>query len=178
MSEVKSTESVYVPALFPKAGRLPSDPQKVSDNYDLQMAETEPYRQELNARRGLRGASTCARSLHISLFFDGTNNNEPYDTHKATPPHPTNIARLYHATLEQPESGYFRYYIPGVGTPFPEIGELDFSMRGLAFANRGEDRINWGLLQIANALSFALTKDELSLTTMQAKLKAMATTWP
>ncbi|MDY7534307.1 DUF2235 domain-containing protein [Pseudomonas sp. Bout1] len=178
MSEVKSSESVYVPALFPKAGRLPSDPQKVSDNYDLQMAETQKYRQELNAQRGLRGASTCARSLHISLFFDGTNNNEPYDTRKAKPPHPTNIARLYHASLEQPEGGYFRYYIPGVGTPFPEIGELDFSTSGLAFANRGEDRINWGLLQIANALSFALTKDELSLATLQAKLKIMATTWP
>jgi hypothetical protein len=178
MSEVKSRESVYVPALFPKAGRLPSDPQKVSDNYDLQMAETEKYRQELNAQRGLRGASTCARSLHISLFFDGTNNNEPYDTRKATPPHPTNIARLYHASLEQQESGYFSYYIPGVGTPFPEIGEMDFSTFGLAFANRGEDRINWGLLQVANALSFALTNDELSLATLQAKLKTMATTWP
>ncbi|MDU8432982.1 DUF2235 domain-containing protein [Pseudomonas syringae pv. actinidifoliorum] len=179
MSEVKSSESVYVPALFPKAGRLPSDPQKVSDNYDLQMAETEKYRQELNARRGLRGASTCARSLHISLFFDGTNNNEPYDTYKATPPHPTNIARLYHSSLEQPESGYFRYYIPGVGTPFPEIGEMDFSTFGLAFANRGEDRINWGLIQIADALSFSLNnKQGLDLPVAQAKLKTMATTWP
>ncbi|WP_455927653.1 T6SS phospholipase effector Tle1-like catalytic domain-containing protein [Pseudomonas capeferrum] len=178
MSEVKNSESVYVPALFPKVGRLPRDPQKVSDNYDLQMAETEKYRQKLNAQRGLRGASTCARNLHISLFFDGTNNNEPYDTYKAIPPHPTNIARLYHASLEQQETGYFSYYIPGVGTPFPEIGEMDFSTFGLAFANRGEDRINWGLLQVANALSFALTKDELSLATLQAKLKTMATTWP
>lgn len=179
MSEVKNAESVYVPAIFPKKRRLPSDLQSVSANYDLQMIEVEQYRQELNALRGLRGASTCAHSLHISLFFDGTNNNEPYDTHKATPPHPTNIARLYHATLEQPESGYFRYYIPGVGTPFPEIGELDFSMRGLAFANRGEDRVNWGLLQIADALSFALNnKQGLDLPVAQAKLKAMASTWP
>jgi len=179
MSEVKNSESVYVPALFPKVGRLPSDPQKVSGNYDLQMAETEKYRQELNAQRGLRGASTCARSLHISLFFDGTNNNEPYDTRKATPPHPTNIARLYHASLEQLENGYFRYYIPGVGTPFPEIGEMDFSTFGLAFANRGEDRINWGLLQIADALSFSLNnKKGLDLPVAQAKLKTMATTWP
>ncbi|WP_294736533.1 DUF2235 domain-containing protein [uncultured Pseudomonas sp.] len=179
MSEVKNSESVYVPALFPKAGRLPSDPQKVSDNYDLQMAETEKYRQKLNAQRGLRGASTCARSLHISLFFDGTNNNEPYDTYKATPPRPTNIARLYHASLEQQETGYFSYYIPGVGTPFPEIGEMDFSTFGLAFANRGEDRINWGLLQIADALSFSLNnKKGLDLPVAQAKLKTMATTWP
>ncbi|MEB0189599.1 hypothetical protein QN410_33630 [Pseudomonas sp. Bout1] len=49
MSEVKSHESLYVPALFQKAGRLPSDPQTVSDNYDLQMARTVKYRQKLNA---------------------------------------------------------------------------------------------------------------------------------
>ena len=178
MSEVKNREPVYAPALFPKKGRLPSDSQVVRANYDLQTAEVKLYRQELNAQRGLRGASICARALHISLFFDGTKNNEPYDTHKAKPPSPTNIARLFHASLDLSESGYFRYYIPGVGTPFPEIGELDYSTIGMAFANRGEDRINWGLLQIANALSVALTKDDLSLATMQAKLKAMATTWP
>ncbi|NWD27308.1 hypothetical protein HX864_28820 [Pseudomonas yamanorum] len=63
MSEVKNSESVYVSALFPKAGRLRSDPQKVNYNYDLQMAETEKYRQKLNAQR----------SLHLSLFFDVTN---------------------------------------------------------------------------------------------------------
>jgi hypothetical protein len=71
MSEVKSRESVYVPALFPKAGRLPSDPQTVSDNYDLQMAQMEEHRQNFNARR----------SLHPSLFCDVTN----YGAHKARP---------------------------------------------------------------------------------------------
>ncbi|POF41284.1 hypothetical protein B0D71_13755 [Pseudomonas laurylsulfativorans] len=179
MSEVKNRDSVYVPALFPKAGRLPSDSEAVRANYQRQTAEVELYRQKLNAQRGFRGASTCARALHISLFFDGTNNNEPYDTHKAEPPHPTNIARLFHASILQPQSGYFRYYIPGVGTPFPEIGELDFSTMGMAFANRGEDRINWGLLRIADALSFALdNKKGLALPVAQTKLKAMATTWP
>jgi len=53
MSEVKSNESVYVPALFPKEGRLPNNLLKVSDNYDLQMAKAELYRQKLNAQRGL-----------------------------------------------------------------------------------------------------------------------------
>jgi hypothetical protein len=179
MSEVKSSEPVYAPALFPKEGRLPNDPQRVLANYHRQTAEVESYRQKMNAQRGLRGASTCARSLHISLFFDGTNNNEDYDTKKAKPPHPTNIARLYHASLDQPESGYFSYYIPGVGTPFPEIGEMDFSLLGMGFANRGEDRINWGLLQIADALSFALNnKQRLDLAVAQAKLKTMATLWP
>jgi hypothetical protein len=179
MSEVNSAESVYVPTLFPKEGRLPHDQQAVMKNYYRQTAEAERYRQELNAQRGIRGASTCARSLHISLFFDGTNNNESYDTRVAEPPHPTNIARLYHATLLKLESSYFRYYIPGVGTPFPEIGELDFSTWGLAFANRGEDRINWGLLRIVDALSFAINnKQGLDLAVAQSKLKTMSTTWP
>ena len=179
MSEIKNTDPVYAPALFPKGGRLPSDPQAVSENYHRQMAEFNLHRQALNAQRGLRGASTCARSLHISLFFDGTNNNEDYDTHKAKPPHPTNIARLYHASLDKPEAGYYRYYIPGVGTPFPEIGELDYSLSGMAAANRGEDRINWGLLRIVDALSFALNnRQRLDLQVARAKLSAMSTTWP
>ena len=178
MSEVKNREPVYAPASFPKKRRLPTNPEQVLENYHRQTAEVEQYRQQLNAQRGFRGASTCARSLHISLFFDGTNNNEPNDT-KAEPPHPTNIARLYHASLDQPESGYFRYYIPGVGTPFPEIGELDYSTLGMATAYRGEDRINWGLLRIADALSFALnSKKGLSLSISQTKLKAVATPGP
>ncbi|MDZ5431659.1 DUF2235 domain-containing protein [Pseudomonas fluorescens] len=179
MSEIKNRDSVYVPALFPKERRLPSDTQAVRANYERQTAEVELYRQKLNAQRGFRGASTCARALHVSLFFDGTNNNEPYDTEKAMPPRPTNIARLFHASLDKPESGYFGYYIPGVGTPFPEIGELDYSTRGMATAYRGEDRINWGLLRIADALSFSLNnKQRLDLPVAQTKLKAMATTWP
>ena len=105
MSEVKSAESAHAPALFPKVGRLPHDQQTVMNNYCQQTAEAENYRQELNAQRGIRSASTCARSLHISLFFDGTNNNEPYDTRKAEPPHPTNIARLHRASLDLLESG-------------------------------------------------------------------------
>ncbi|WPN51263.1 hypothetical protein QMK52_20495 [Pseudomonas sp. P9_2] len=105
MSEVNSAESVHVPASFPKERRLPHDQQMVMNNYYQQTAEAENYRQELNAQRGIRGASTCARSLHISLFFDGTNNNEPYDTRKAEPPHPTSIARLHRASLGRLESG-------------------------------------------------------------------------
>ncbi|MDY7533735.1 hypothetical protein RGV33_18935 [Pseudomonas sp. Bout1] len=65
MSEVKNSESVYVPALFPKAGRLPTDPQMVSDNYDLKMDETEQYRQRLNARAGCIPA--CFATLRTAV---------------------------------------------------------------------------------------------------------------
>lgn len=145
----------------------------------MQLAEYRVWRGKMAAEGGAGRASTCARSLHVSLFFDGTGNNEHYDTQLAQPPHPTNIARLYHASLDAADDGYFNYYMPGVGTPFPEIGELDFSLFGLAFGSRGEDRINWGLLRIADALLYALdNKEGLNLAVALTYLKAMATTWP
>jgi hypothetical protein len=42
--------------------------------------------------------------------------------------------------------------MPGVGTPFPEVGDFDYGTYGLAFAGYGEERINWGLLMIIDAL--------------------------
>ena len=184
MSEVKinsGSEPVYVPASFPKQGRLPRESKAVRANYRKQMAEELCYRQAQNAASGGPGAFTCAHSLHISLFFDGTNNNEPYDmrTDGGRTPNPTNIARLYHASLRDQDQGYFRYYMPGVGTAFPEIKEMDFSGWGLITANRGEDRINWALLQIADALLFALNnKQGLKLPQAQAMLEKMSTFWP
>ncbi|MFS2156917.1 DUF2235 domain-containing protein [Pseudomonas sp. Pseusp122] len=127
---------------------------------------------------GSSGESLAPRNLHISVFFDGTRHNETYDTRQSVPPCPTNIARLYHATLVEPQDGYFACYIPGVGAPFPDIGELDFTTLGMAFANRGEDRINWAMLQVVDALTVALTGQSLPAETLQDKLRAMATTWP
>ncbi|EPN30048.1 hypothetical protein A243_28672, partial [Pseudomonas syringae pv. actinidiae ICMP 18883] len=46
---------------------------------------------------------------------------------------------------------YFKYYMPGVGTPFAEVGDLDYSTVGLAGAWFGEERINWGLLMLVDA---------------------------
>ncbi len=49
--------------------------------------------------------------------------------------HPTNIAKLFHTTYQNAEEqGYFNYYILVVGTPFPKIGEMDYSNSGLEFA--------------------------------------------
>lgn len=179
MRQTMSNDTVYMPATFSATGRLPKDKEAVWENEQMQRAEFDRYRQETNAKLGLRGASTCAGSLHISLFFDGTNNNERYDTQNATPARPSNIARLFHATVQDRKSGYFSYYIPGVGTPFPEIGELDFSPLGMAGGNRGEDRINWGLLRIVDALQFASNnKFGLDNSVARAHVGAMATQWP
>ena len=157
---VISKNNAWAPSSFPVAGRLPRETLKVVENYEMQTAEEKRFRQMSNSD-GRKQHSDCCHSLHISLFFDGTNNNDDNDSKKN---HPSNIAKLFHASLrgEQAERrGYFSYYMPGVGTAFPEIGELDYSAGGLKYASGGEDRINWALVQLASALTFALTKNRI-----------------
>lgn len=149
----------FAPPMFPDSGRLPLSESQVNANYKKQIREESDYRASLAEETGKKGIVPCCRSLHISLFFDGTGNNEENDTRIAKPSHPTNIAKLYHATYQNADGdGYFRYYIPGVGTPFPKIGEMDYSNDGLAFAAGGEDRINWALLRLVDALTYAINK--------------------
>ncbi|MCA1861057.1 DUF2235 domain-containing protein [Janthinobacterium sp. HSC-3S05] len=62
----------------------------------------------------------------------------------------SNVARLFLTyPNDKQQSGYFSNYIPGVGTPFKEIGELTESDEGKAFAKGGQPR---GLLQVVNAV--------------------------
>ena len=177
MSEMKSNSiaKAWAPPVFPVSGRLPTITSVVAANYNKQTFEESRYRQGVNSR-GQKRHSDCCHSLHISLFFDGTNNNDSNDTKSN---HPSNIAKLYHASIQDNDAkskGYFSYYMPGVGTPFPEIGELDYSEGGLKYATGGEDRINWALVQVASALSFALNdKKEIDRAIAKTKVQAMST---
>lgn len=117
----------------------------------------------------------CAIPVQVGLFFDGTNNNMYRDRDgvrtgvpdpKTKQPGPiankplkpeecshSNVVRLFEAYPgDKRESGFFRYYIQGVGTPFKEIGEPTESQNGKAFAKGGQPRIVWGLLQVLNAI--------------------------
>lgn len=49
-------------------------------------------------------------------------------------------------------NGLYPTYIPGVGTPFAEIGEIDSKSLGAAFGAGGDGRINFGLLHVINSL--------------------------
>ena len=177
MSEVikEPKDKVWAPPVFPLGGRLPTLARVVTDNYEKQTLEEKIFCQGINSK-GQKQHSECCHSLHISLFFDGTNNNDANDTKDN---HPTNVAKLYHASIQDEAAkgaGYFSYYMPGVGTPFPEIGELDYSSYGLQFATGGEDRINWALVQVASALSFALNnKKEIDRAVAETKIKEMST---
>ncbi|WP_350307455.1 T6SS phospholipase effector Tle1-like catalytic domain-containing protein [Photorhabdus viridis] len=194
MSEINHNDAVWLPAPFPAQGRLPAKSYLVGQNCHRQTSDERAYHQELCLAADRRVVPPCCKTLHVSLFFDGTGNNLYNDLYQAVPHHPTNIARLFQTTIGAGYAGgaagklllddvdstggkYFKYYIPGVGTPFPEINDLDYTTLGLAAADRGEDRINWALLRLIDVLGFSLTQKQMTNSESQKSLEAMATTW-
>uniref|UniRef100_UPI0036DC5235 T6SS phospholipase effector Tle1-like catalytic domain-containing protein n=1 Tax=Photorhabdus sp. RM322S TaxID=3342825 RepID=UPI0036DC5235 len=194
MSEIDHKDTVWLPAPFPADGRLPAQGYLVGRNCRQQISQERAYHQELCLAANSRVVPPCCKTLHVSLFFDGTGNNLYNDLYQAVPNHPTNIVRLFQATIGAGYAGgasgkpllddvestggkYFKYYIPGVGTPFPEIDDLDYSTLGLAAGERGEDRINWALLRLIDVLRFSLTQKWMTNSESQKSLKAMATSW-
>lgn len=183
----------YYPAQFPPQGRLPTQASFVGENCHQQNSQERAYRQELCVAANKRVEPPCCKTLHISLFFDGTGNNLNNDQYLSDPKHPTNIARLFRATIGTGYAGgaqkepldtdskvaekYFKYYIPGVGTPFPEVEDLEYSTEGLAGAAYGEERINWGLMRLIDVLQFVSTQKWLSNADSLKSVKAMGTTW-
>lgn len=190
-----TTDLVWYPPEFPAQGRLPSQAALVGKNYKQQESLERTYRNELCQAENKLVDMPCCKTLHISLFFDGTGNNLNNDFYLSDPKHPTNIGRLFHATIGSGYAGgignsdasfdsneavsgkYFKYYIPGVGTPFPEINDLDYTGWGLATAAMGEKRINWGLLRIIDALKFTLTQKWMSDAETRGAIENMATSW-
>ncbi|WP_334065992.1 DUF2235 domain-containing protein [Burkholderia cepacia] len=101
----------------------------------------------------------CPQTLHISLFFDGTNNNDASDNgwRDANSQSQTNVARLFDAAVGADRLGMFRFYINGVGTPFPQIGEAEYSTLGKGFAAGFGMRVAWGYTRVLNAIYSAIT---------------------
>ncbi|KAA6125211.1 T6SS phospholipase effector Tle1-like catalytic domain-containing protein [Cupriavidus cauae] len=112
-------------------------------------------------------STTCQGRIHVTLFFDGTGNNwdwnGPFVDGKSVSPltqrqrnSHSNVVRLFDARLDEPENGLFNFYIPGVGTPFKEIGDSGDGFwdgtLGAGTARKGADRINWGIVQVYNAM--------------------------
>ena len=84
--KVSHGESCWMPPEFPSQGRLPLTPKQIERNLKKIRQDEARYHDKVSEKLGFRMSMTCCHSLHISLFFDGTNNNEPYDTKKASPP--------------------------------------------------------------------------------------------
>ncbi|RBL14823.1 DUF2235 domain-containing protein, partial [Xanthomonas oryzae pv. oryzae] len=100
---------------------------------------------------------SCTREIHVGIFFDGTNNNMERD--RPVQGH-SNIVSLYDAHKED-RVEYFRYYVPGVGTKFKEIGELAEDATGKSMARGGEDRIHWALTRLYNAVNTSVNGFDL-----------------
>ena len=73
-------------------------------------------------------SAKCECILQIGIFFDGTGNNEELDLPKLSH---SNIARL--SKVYSRELNFFSIYVPGLGTPFPLIGETKKNTDGAGF---------------------------------------------
>lgn len=112
-------------------------------------------------------SESCNTNLFFGFFFDGTKNN--YIKANASNNH-SNVARIYDCYPGKSVPGvlpkdtdwehnpsrythFFKVYVPGVSSPFKEVGDsgegLD-DMTGAAAGRRGEHRIIWALVQAIN----------------------------
>lgn len=103
-------------------------------------------------------ASACEMTMQVGIFFDGTGNNLDLDKGKSAH---SNVARLYATYFRNPERGSYAEYIPGLGTPFPLIGEDTESTLGSAFASGGDSRILFALLRVFDAIHQSLFHVEM-----------------
>jgi hypothetical protein len=97
---------------------------------------------------------SCVGQVHLGLFFDGTGNNMQGD-YVSRPPamrKHSNVVKLFNAYPANNDDGYFSAYIPGVGTPFPEIEDSGTNKFGGAFAWDGETRIIWAFTRLLNTV--------------------------
>jgi Uncharacterized alpha/beta hydrolase domain (DUF2235) len=99
----------------------------------------------------------CETVLNIGVFFDGTGNNQDWVEEGEVETQlqrkkDSNVARLYRSYRDEQFEGFFRIYVPGVGTPFPQIGEDKPKSLGAAFGAGGDGRINFALLGVINAI--------------------------
>lgn len=130
---------------------------------EFSRAARKPTPRELSERASSANASaanglTCSKEIHVGIFFDGTNNNRDRDRQQRGH---SNVVSLFDAH-QNDKTELFRYYIPGVGTQFSEIGEnAESNHNGNTFAAGGEARIHYGMLQVFNAVCRAATSADL-----------------
>lgn len=121
-----------------------------------------------------KNSTQCQGRIHVNIFFDGTGNNWNWNgpfvmgktrskqTQRNRNSH-SNVTRLWDACYDEPDHGLYAIYIPGVGTPFDKIddsGDGFDGVFGAAMARKGADRINWGIVQLYNAIHRYVTNDD------------------
>jgi hypothetical protein len=93
---------------------------------------------------------SCQQGITLAYFFDGTGNNLEADSPGGEL---SNVAKMYLAhQRDQPELGIYRFYIPGIGTRFEEVGDPGGTTRGLGFGDKGQDRLDWAFQKFDETL--------------------------
>lgn len=116
----------------------------------------QAQRAQAYASLSSNGKTSCEKVIWIGIFFDGTNNNKFRDSVDKSY---SNIAVLFNAFRNSTSDGYFRHYIPGLGTAFPEIGEMTESDDGKAMAVGGDARVHYAMIQVYNSIHRAIFED-------------------
>lgn len=169
------------PQLFPPTGLRKLSPKEI-----MQRAKAS------NCTLANKGQPSCTGQLNVGIFFDGTGNNliADYKTPKPLERKHSNIVKLFNTYPDLNKEGYFKHYIPGVGTPFPEIGDSGPFMGG-AFGWNGENRIIWAFTRLLNAPqryvlnsvllndahSATITNDLASITSSASKRRKKLNDW-
>jgi hypothetical protein len=114
----------------------------------------------------LPSSAKCETQLQLGIFFDGTGNNRELDRHDFSD---SNIARLADAYLDA-KGRSKPIYVPGVGTPFPIIGESGESWQGRAYGKGCESRVLFGLLKVLDELYRCVVSSQVMFSDEQIRL--------
>jgi hypothetical protein len=109
----------------------------------------------------------CETYINAGFFFDGTNNNAKKDAAKLGH---SNVSRLYETYKDDYRRGYFRTYVPGVGTSFPEISEFGESLFGGGFGIGCEARVIYAMLSFFNCFNRLAFNEELYFSSEQVRV--------
>lgn len=130
--------------------------RRLSDVTKHERVARNIYRTELGKIAMTKDLTTCRKPIWISCFFDGTGNNFRKDgngTLDSTKEKYSNIAKLgkFAHVDSDVKNQIYPIYAPGVGTPFPEVGDsgagIDNAL-GMAAAAKGQARITWMLKEL------------------------------
>ena len=94
---------------------------------------------------------SCQQLLWFSFFFDGTGNN--MDADLGTLEH-SNVVRLFRAMpIDNPVTGLYSIYVPGIGTYFKEVNDNGGTIWGNGLGAEGQSRLDWALKQFDEKLA-------------------------
>ena len=127
---------------------------KEREQRQLALAATVPSKQE--------AMCDCSKVIHFSVFFDGTGNNRDVELAKVDVKEQalSNIYKLWAAHKD--EASIKKKYIPGVGTPYSEIGDSG-GVNGMAIGSGAENRIKKAIKLLDEEIAQVPTEQKIRL---------------